>query len=568
MVVPTSKKWLTPARLLWLATAIALFTLLCALILWPAADLDAGEDFTWFFAHHEAPGAVAALAILALGVVALRPRAGARFAALAERVAAALSSRPLSAAAAVAATLAIGAAVVYQRHPVTMDEYAHVFQARVFAAGHLTGRWPVDLLPWLLPPRISRFFFASGAHGEVLSNYWPGMALLLAPFAAVGLEWLLNPLLAAGSLLLLGALARRLYPEDTSAPGWAMLLAVASPAFVIGGLAFYPMNAHLFATLLFAWLWIDGGRGRAFLAGVVGSLALVLHQLVPHLLVAAPWLAWTAIHRERRRLLLPLLAGYLPLGLPLALAWPLYRQRIAAGGPLPVNPSRVPFTWPSLDLLWVRLLELLKLAAWSVPGLVVLAVCGWLAHRRTARGRARELGALLGASAVCVLVGYLPLVYDQGHGWSYRHFHVVWGVLPLFAVALLVGAGAERPRWAAVVGALALGSLLAGNGLRAVQVHGFIADRRAELPPLPAARPLVCFVELHRHFYLDDQIRNDPFLRSDVLLLGSRGAAEDAALRGRRISGARPVPAARGLSCWQPPPAELAALRAGAPSGR
>src|ERR1044071_9617589 len=113
MPVPVPKSWLTPPRLLRIAAGISLFTLLCAVILWPAADLEAGGDFTWFFAHHEAPAAIAALAILALGAVALRPRSAARLASLADRTAAALSSHPIPAAAALAAALALGAIVVY-----------------------------------------------------------------------------------------------------------------------------------------------------------------------------------------------------------------------------------------------------------------------------------------------------------------------------------------------------------------------------------------------------------------------------------------------------------------------
>jgi hypothetical protein len=252
----------------------------------------------------------------------------------------------------------------------------------------------------------------------------------------------------------------------------------------------------------------------------------------------------------------------LPLGALLGVAWPVFRQRIAAGGPLPVNPVRVPYAFPSRELIWWRSLELLDLASWAVPGLVVLAIFGWTLLRREAPPRARELATLLGASAACLLVGYFPLVYHQGHGWSYRHFHGVWAVLPLLGATPLLRPYAHRARWVPLAGFLALGSLVAGNALRAVEVHRFIEMRRAELPAIPAARPLACFVALERHFYLDDQVRNDPFLRTDLLLLGSRGREADAALLSRRFPGARAVPSPTGLACWRLPDGAIAALRA------
>jgi len=46
-------------------------------------------------------------------------------------------------------TKGIGALYVCRAYPLTMDEYTVVFQSKIFAAGHLTGRFPPELVDWL-----------------------------------------------------------------------------------------------------------------------------------------------------------------------------------------------------------------------------------------------------------------------------------------------------------------------------------------------------------------------------------------------------------------------------------
>src|SRR6185369_8488492 len=260
--------------------------------------------------------------------------------------------------------LAIGALTVYQARPLAMDEYAHWFQARAFAAGELTGRFPPDLLPRLVPPALLYPFFATDpATGTVASTYWPGFALLLVPFTWLRAPWLLNPLLGGASLLLLAALARR-WTGDAAAAGWALLLALASPAFTINAFSFYPLTAHLLLNLVWMALLVEGavaggtatfdpreplpappvltaGARRLLAAGAVGSLALVLHNPVPHAVFALPWTA-ALLRRRGLRAAAWLALGYLPLVLVLGLGWlPLRggvadpRAAAATGGLLP-----------------------------------------------------------------------------------------------------------------------------------------------------------------------------------------------------------------------------------------
>ncbi len=126
---------------------------------------------------------------------------------------------------------------------------------------------------------------ASSLTGHVIETYWPGFALLLAPFQALGAPWLCNAILAGIALYLIYQITTEITGERR-AGGFALLFTIASGAFFANAISYYSMQAHLTANLLFAWLLLKPTNRSALAAGVVGSLALVLHNPVPHMLFA------------------------------------------------------------------------------------------------------------------------------------------------------------------------------------------------------------------------------------------------------------------------------------------
>ena len=167
-------------------------------------------------------------------------------------------------------------------HPLSMDEYAAVFQAKVFAAGAMHGLFPPELLDNLIPHGFqNQFLMVNRETGAVVSAYWPGFSLLLTPFVWLGIPWACNPTLVVASFLLIGRIARDLVTLPLAA-GWALLFALASPAFVANGITYYSMSAHLLFNLGFAWLLLVPSPKRIFLAGLVGGFALILHNPFPH----------------------------------------------------------------------------------------------------------------------------------------------------------------------------------------------------------------------------------------------------------------------------------------------
>src|SRR3989442_6473900 len=355
----------------------------------------------------------AALVIFIAGAAAWPPLARAGLA-LVE----AIGRRPWATALITFLVLCAGQLFVAKDHALAGDEYLILMQAKAFAAGGRTAHFPPELLTWVRPrPYFDLWLYASREPGAVVSVYWPGCALLLAPFVLLGMPWACNALLASGSLVLIGRLATRLTGAPEAA-GWAMLLAAASPAFSGMALGYFSMTAHLFFNLLFVSALLER---RLALAGVVGSFALILHNPWPHFLFAAPWIAWIA-WRDGWRALLRLIAGYAPLALLIGVGWWLLMRKVQgqlwfappAGDFLfywQLQLNRV-FAFPDGAMLAKRAAELVKLWLWTVPGLLALAAVGWwVAKRQMALG-------LFGLSFAATLAGYLFVWFGQGDGWG------------------------------------------------------------------------------------------------------------------------------------------------------
>jgi hypothetical protein len=506
----------------------------------PAGGPVAQHIFEYLFSRNE-PAAAWLIVAIALGSVAIArsDRASERF------VVARLASDPRAFVGCATIILAAATLLVYRAHPLSMDEYAPLFQAGVFARGRLAAQVPPELLPRLVPPM--RWFIESAPTGAMLSAYWPGYALLLTPFVWLGCPWLLNPLLGGATLLLVHRLARRLWP-GTAASGWAVLFTAASPAFSVNSISFYSMAAHLAASLLFAVLVLEE---RLVLAGAVGSFALALHNPFPHTLFALPFILAIARRPGRVANLARLAAGYLPGALVLLGGWMWYRARVTAPVETQVGllagldvVRKYAFTSPSFDLLLVRTMNLAELSAWAAPLLLPLAALGAIRCRENAGARLLAVAALLTAAA------YAFVPYNQGHGWGYRYFHAAWGALPLLAAGAVESgnAGARLRRLAL---SAALFSLFLCTPLRFAQVRTFIDAHLAQIPEVAGAhRQEVVFVDASRGSYSIDLVQNDPFLESDRWMLISHGEAQDARFMAAFFPRARRAAAGPVASVW------------------
>jgi len=463
----------------------------------------------------------------------------------------ALASRPWTWAAVALGAICIATFAAAKNHPLAGDEHLALFQSRAFAAGKLTGAFPPELLYRLIPSQYQwRWLIADEASGRVASMYWPGFALLLAPFDWIGASWLCNPLLAASSLVLVAKLAERLTGERR-AGGWAMLLALASPGFIAMATSYFSMTAHMFLNLLYAWLLLERTPRRLVAAGIVGSLALVQNNPVPHLLFALPWVMSIARGPAARRNFLTLVAGYAPLGLLLGLGWWVFLRELHGPVPMALFPPDANPLYRLTNALWYlllqfrtvfglwdgavmsRILEQGRLWSWAAPGLVILALAGWWLGRGVREAR------LLGFSFAATVLGYLPVAFDQGSGWGARYLHPAWGALPVLAAFALVRI-ADGGRLRAYTARAALYSLVFANALRLFQIHLFMQDQLSLRPPYEEGVRQVVFITPNLHQYAQDFVlQNDPFLRAPVIFMMSRGRATDREEIRRRFPGAR-----------------------------
>jgi len=342
------------------------------------------------------------------------------------RIAEFLGRRPYWVAAVSVVLFALGAVAVYREYPLSMDEYAAVFQAKIFAAGHLSAQLPPSYIDWLVVRGFNgEFLIASRETGRVIETYWPGFAMLLAPFELLHVQWLCNACLAALALILIHWITKEI-TQDALAAGWALLFALSSGAFAANAISLYSLQAHLTANLLFVALLLRPNGYRAFCAGFVGSLALTLHNPVPHSLFAIPWLIAIALDRNQRGYCLPLILGYLP-GVCILLGWLLFKSDVGSAGQPQFNLSGFAhgvFTWPTLNVFNTRAASFVKMWVWAVPCLFAFAVVGCMRYLENLKVR------LLAASAALTFLGYVFVTFDQGHGWGYRYFSFRLGGSP------------------------------------------------------------------------------------------------------------------------------------------
>ncbi len=133
---------------------------------------------------------------------------------------------------------------VFDRTPHIPDGATYLFQAKIFASGHLVAA----------PPPLPEFFTG----GEMIlsntgwySKYPPGHSLVLLPGLLLGMPWLMPALCAGVAVVGAGVLARR-WGDDSTAR-LTLLFAASSPFLLTHGGMYL---AHVSGAALFVWLMI------------------------------------------------------------------------------------------------------------------------------------------------------------------------------------------------------------------------------------------------------------------------------------------------------------------------
>lgn len=489
--------------------------LLCAFPVWAAGagtPTRATNNIFWFLFVRYEPSALALLLTfcLLLRMTVLR-EVGSHYL---DRAASLLQLRrlPLVAAGFTLFVSLVGWCTAYHAHPFSMDEYGAVFQAQIFAAGQLVAEVPQRWTALALPMTPIFVNYDPTQHTWI-SAYLPVYALLRAPFEALGIGGLCNPLLAAASVLLIAAIGRVLWPSWRCAGPVAALLLVTSTQFLVTSMSAYSMPAHLAFNLFWLWLYMRASRASWLLMPWWGALAMGLHQFVPHVLFAAPLLLRVVL---QRRWLWGAYFGIVYLGS--VAAWWLWRVRISDAGLTPAvsaffglpGPLQLFRTFPQIALVF----------SWQSIGLGILFVVGLTVRMQTQHG---SVLSDLKAGVLLTMVSYLFVMPDQGHGWGYRYLYPVLGNVVIIATLGAQWLDQElqdaRALRLAVSGAVL--ALCVQLPLRLYEIDAVIAPFARASANIASRATQSVVVPVDAAWYAQDLIRNDPLFRDGPVVLAT-----------------------------------------------
>lgn len=321
------------------------------------------------------------------------------------------------------------AVLVLQRFPNSADEYAYLFQAETLSQGRLWN----EATP--LPEHFA-FIHLAVRDGKWVSRFPPGWPAMLAVFVWAGIPtWLLNPLLALGTLGVVVLLFKEL--EMRHATPVAIGALVSSPFFLFNGASYFSHTSCLAFLVVATWLAVRyRNHGRVWEAVGIG-LALGVAFAIRYftaILVGLPLLVYAAAGEPRRilRTILAVFAGALP---PLALI--LAYQGAITGNPLlPVTQWIDPAEGLGLTkghtlarAIEAALLRLGLLVVWASPALLVLLVGLACSKER------RPWVWMAATTFLACLVGHTLYFNLGGNQYGPRFYFEGWAIATLGMVA-------------------------------------------------------------------------------------------------------------------------------------
>jgi len=165
--------------------------------------------------------------------------------------------------------------VVFQRTLYTPDEFAYLYQAKLFASGHITG--PAHPLQEFFP---TAFLAEDG--GRLYSIMPPGYSLFLVPWEWLGLARLANPVLSSLNVLLAARVGRGLYSRRTGRT--AAFLMSLSPFFLFytGVHITHALSLFLLLAAMSLYLRMEREPRSPWQASVLLGLVLAFIPSVHH----------------------------------------------------------------------------------------------------------------------------------------------------------------------------------------------------------------------------------------------------------------------------------------------
>ncbi len=221
---------------------------------------------------------------------------------------------------------------IFERLPRLEDEFAYLYQARIFARGNTYIDTPTPIRAYWQPFLIS-------AGGKRFGKYTPGWPLLLAPGAAWDQPWIVNAWLAMLTAAVVYRLGREVYGEHAGVIA-AALTAISPAALLLSGTLMGHTAALLFTTLFMLALWQIEKRRKPFLWAIIGGASLGMVVITRPLTgagIAAPFVLYSlgrviaALLRNRQRDFWPTFNPLLVLGvasIAVSMLWPAFNYSV------------------------------------------------------------------------------------------------------------------------------------------------------------------------------------------------------------------------------------------------
>jgi len=227
---------------------------------------------------------------------------------------------------------------VFERLPHLEDEFAYLYQAKIFAGGHVwvERHEPVKVFwqPFVIQPETS----TDGVQKR-FGKYTPGWPLLLSAGVALGQPWVVNAFLGMLTVALVYRMAREIFNEPVGLAS-ALLLAISPMALLLNGTLMSHVSAMFMGAVFVYGYWRLTRNGkRRYVWAIASGLALgwiistrpltAVAIAAPVILHAASRLLDTLFEKSKRpqfgRVLMPLLVLSVFV-LPTGGLWPLFNQ--------------------------------------------------------------------------------------------------------------------------------------------------------------------------------------------------------------------------------------------------
>lgn len=182
----------------------------------------------------------------------------------------------------------LGSVFIFHRSPHINDEFGYLFQAKVFASGHLYVPSPCLKEAFDFPHIIN--------NGRWYSQYPPGFPLLLVPWAVSGVPWLINPLFAALSIVVFYLLGLELFGRREAL--LAAVFGAVSIWLIVMSSTMMSHTSNMFFFALFMLFFFRSARAPSFMNGAAAGASFGMAVLIrPYetILAGLPFFAFYGI---------------------------------------------------------------------------------------------------------------------------------------------------------------------------------------------------------------------------------------------------------------------------------